>query len=178
MVKNKLSWYLAQHTEQSYALHVEIGKQQCHVLNRDLQVAQSFAVSTAKNGVSNKLNSNGTPSGLCSIVERIGNDQPMGMRFIGRVPTGEIVRPEADSPENSTIGDYILTRILRLAGLESGINRGGDVDTYARYIYLHGTNEEYLIGTPASHGCIRMRNTDILSLYSLVSCGTPVLISS
>jgi L,D-transpeptidase YbiS len=178
MDENKLSWYLAHHTEQSCALHIEVGKQQCHLLNRQLQLVQSFTVSTAKNGISNQRNSNGTPSGLLSIAERIGNEQPLGMRFIGRVPTGEIVVPEMDVPANPMVGDYILTRILRLTGLEPGINLGGDVDTYDRYIYFHGTNEEYLIGSPVSHGCIRMRNDDILSLFSLVNCGTPVLISN
>ena len=95
--------------------------------------------------------------------------------FKAREPTGEIWTPALDAQAPGR--DWILTRILWLEGLEPGKNKGGTVDTRNRYIYIHGTNEEHKLGMPASHGCIRMRNADVIDLFDLVEVGTEVRIS-
>ena len=92
--------------------------------------------------------------------------------FVVRLPTGEICTPDliAQHPER----DWILTRILWLSGKELGINRLGDVDTMQRYIYIHGTPDNVKLGVPASHGCVRMRNTDVVKLFDMVKVGDTV----
>ncbi|MEO1574119.1 MAG: L,D-transpeptidase, partial [Pseudomonadota bacterium] len=105
-----------------------------------------------------------------------GQNAPLGAVFHGRRATGEIWTPQlhAAHPER----DWILTRILWLRGLEFGRNRGGPVDSFARYIYIHGTPDSEPVGRPGSHGCIRMRNEDIVRLFARVGVGTPVDIVS
>jgi len=134
---------------------------------------KSFLVSTSKRPPSNIKNSLGTPTGLHEIAERIGAGQPPGMVFKARVPTGRHFREFADDASNSNL---ITTRILWLRGLEPGSNRGGEVDSYERYIYIHGTNREDAIGTPISAGCVLMRNLDIIELYDNVRVADQVLI--
>jgi lipoprotein-anchoring transpeptidase ErfK/SrfK len=136
---------------------------------------REYPVSTAKNGLGEQCGSYCTPRGRHRIAERIGEGQPLYAVFKARVPTGEIWSRdlEANDPDR----DWILTRILWLDGLEEGRNKGGQQDTHDRYIYIHGTNEEHLIGTPVSHGCIRMKNVDVAELFDLVEEGTEVLIS-
>lgn len=105
-----------------------------------------------------------TPLGRHYIAEKIGADMPPFTAFRARKPF-TIYDPETGDPER----DWILSRILWLGGEQTGINRRGKVDTHDRYIYIHGTHEEHLIGQPASHGCIRMRNDDMLDLFEHVS---------
>jgi len=171
---------LTQGSTSRYAIQVSVEQQQCTVFDivggKQAQVHCQYDISTASKGISCQKNSYGTPIGLHTIKECIGDKMPIGTRFVGRVATAEQVKIEMTAPQVAPQGDYILTRILRLSGLEPSVNLGGDVDSFARYIYFHGTNEEYLIGTPASHGCIRMRNADIVELFSLVTLGTPVYI--
>ena len=116
----------------------------------------------------------GTPRGLHEIAERIGAGQPVGMVFKSRVPTGlhfsEVVAGEAESR------NLITSRILWLRGLEPGVNQGGDVDTFKRYIYIHGTQREDRIGEPMSAGCVLMRNSEIIELYDEVRAGDLVWI--
>ena len=116
----------------------------------------------------------GTPRGLHEIAERLGAGQPPGMVFKSRVPTGrhfsEVLEHE---PKNENL---ITSRILWLRGLELGVNRGGDVDTYERYVYIHGTNHEARLGEPLSAGCVLMRNLDIVELYEEVRVGDRVWI--
>jgi lipoprotein-anchoring transpeptidase ErfK/SrfK len=109
------------------------------------------------------------------IRARIGTGCAPDTVFVGRRPTGEILTPElrAATPER----DWILTRILWLSGLERGRNRLGSVDTMRRYIYIHGTPDDVPLGLPASHGCIRMRNADIIALFDQVAAGTRVFIA-
>src|SRR5690606_6535084 len=97
-----------------------------------------------------------------------------GTVFVSRKPTGEIYTPalRQQYPER----DWILTRILRLQGTEPGLNCGGDVDTFARMIYIHGSPDDVQMGMPGSHGCIRMRNSDVIRLFDIVEPGTPVII--
>lgn len=130
-------------------------------------------VSTASVGLDNRQDSGGTPPGLHRIKEKIGGDAPPGTIFVGRRPSGELWPPGRKTDEGE---DLILTRILTLEGRQEGVNRGPGVDSLARFIYIHGTNHEDLVGTPVSHGCIRMTNDDVVELFELVEPGDPVLV--
>ncbi len=129
-----------------------------------------FPVSTAKNGLGNKEGSFKTPTGLLRIHDLIGSVAPQGMIFVDRIATGKIWDGETSKD------GLILTRVITLDGCENNINKGSDVDTLSRYIYIHGTDSEDLIGTPASRGCIGMRNKDIIELFNLSSKGMFVLV--
>lgn len=133
---------------------------------------REYPISTAKNGLGEQCGSYCTPRGRHRIAEKIGAGQPLYAVFKSRVPTGEIWSHELAEEKSGC--DWILTRILWLEGLEEGRNKGGEVDTHDRYIYIHGTNEEHLIGQPVSHGCIRMKNADVAELFDLVEEGTDV----
>ena len=108
------------------------------------------------------------------IKEKIGDKAPINTIFTARENTNKIA--EIQINPNDTEYDFVTSRILWLDGLENGINRGAGVDSYSRYIYIHGTHEEGLIGQKASHGCIRMFNNDVIELYDMVSEGTKVQI--
>jgi hypothetical protein len=138
------------------------------------EVVFACSVSTAANGPGEVLNSECTPRGLHVIEEKIGAGSAPDTVFVGRRPTGEACTPalRATRPDR----DWIVTRILWLGGLEPGRNRGGSVDTKARYIYIHGTPEHTPIGVPGSRGCVRMRNGDVMTLFDLVDVGTRVRI--
>lgn len=135
---------------------------------------KQYAVSTAANGPGEQMNSGCTPRGLHRIRAKIGRGQPLNSVFVGRRPTGEIYSEELARQFPNR--DWILTRILWLAGLEPGNNRYGDVDTMRRYIYIHGTPDSVPMGQIGSAGCVRMRNSDLLQLFDLVDADTPVLI--
>lgn len=136
-------------------------------------LAKSYAISTSRRPPSNVKGSLGTPRGLHEIAERIGAGQPPGMVFKSRIPTG---RHFSEFPESEARGQLITSRILWLRGLEPGVNLGGEVDSYERYIYLHGTNHEDRIGEPMSAGCIELRNLDIMELFEQIRTGDHVLI--
>ena len=129
-----------------------------------------FVISTSKFGIGQQENSNQTPLGLHRVACKIGRCAPMGTVFRSRVPVGLTWEgmPEA----------AIVHRILRLEGLESGINRGGNVDSFRRYIYIHGFTDEATLGRPASHGCIHMGASDLLPLFDKIDEGTLVYISA
>jgi lipoprotein-anchoring transpeptidase ErfK/SrfK len=136
---------------------------------------QEYLVSTAKKGLGEKKGSEQTPRGWHTIRAKIGEGAPKNSVFVGRRPTGEIYTPElaVQHPDR----DWILTRILWLSGLEPGKNRLGNVDTMQRYIALHGSPcKDFPLGSPGSHGCIRMHSDDIVSLFDLVPIGTKVFI--
>jgi len=137
------------------------------------QLIKSYAISTSKRPPSNIKDSLGTPRGLHEIAERIGAGQPPGMVFKSRVPTG---RDHHEFRDGGVHDNLITGRILWLRGLEAGVNLGGQVDTYERYVYLHGTNHEARIGEPLSSGCVLMRNLDIVELYEDVRGGDHVMI--
>ena len=137
-------------------------------LFRGPELVKAYPVSTSRRPPSNVRDSLGTPRGLHEIAERIGGEQPPGMVFRSRIPTGHHFRELSDE-ENTP--NLVTTRILWLRGLEPGVNAGAEVDSYARYIYLHGTNHEDRIGTPASGGCVLLRNLDIVELYDQVRVG-------
>lgn len=133
---------------------------------------RQFPVSTARNGAGELAGSFCTPRGAHRIAQKIGADASLFAVFKARVSTGEIWTPELEATEPGR--DWILSRILWLDGLEPGKNQGDSVDSHDRYIYIHGTNEEGQVGTAVSHGCIRMRNTDVVALFDLVSVDTCV----
>lgn len=139
------------------------------------RLIREYPVSTAKNGLGEQDGSYCTPRGRHRIAEKIGTGQPLYAVFKARVPTGEAWSRELAAKKPDC--DWILTRILWLEGLEEGKNKGGTVDSHSRYIYIHGTDEEHLTGTPASHGCIRMKNEDVAELFDMVDEGTEVRIS-
>ena len=136
--------------------------------NNTLQT--KFSVSTSIAPSSCRENSFGTPWGLHQVYEKIGYNNPMGMIFKNRKPTGIVATPNRES-ENQ-----ITTRILRLKGLEEGINQGKHCDSFLRFIYIHGTNQENKIGIPQSHGCILLSNKDIIKLYKMIPNKTLVWI--
>lgn len=138
------------------------------------RVTHDYPVSTGLKGYGCEMGSYQTPVGLHRIKLRIGEGLPLGTVFARRRPTGEVFSP--DLGESAPARDWILTRILWLEGAEPGRNRGGNVDTLRRYVYIHGTPDEGMKNAPSSHGCIRMFNTDIIELFSRVSAGTPVLL--
>jgi hypothetical protein len=139
------------------------------------ELAKSYVVSTSRKPPSNIKNSMGTPRGLHEIAERIGAGQPPGMVFKSRVPTGRHFSEVLDREPNND--NLITSRILWLRGLEPGVNQGGNVDTYERYVYVHGTNHEARLGEPLSAGCVLMRNLDIVELYEEVRVGDRVWIA-
>ena len=136
------------------------------------EVLESYAVSSAARGAGEQEGSEQTPRGLHEIRAKIGAGAPKGAVFVGRRPTGEICTPAMVRAEPER--DWILSRILWLRGLEPGKNRLREVDSMRRYIYIHGTPDEASIGTPASHGCIRMRNADVIELFDRVDSGMRV----
>jgi lipoprotein-anchoring transpeptidase ErfK/SrfK len=131
-----------------------------------------YGISTAANGPGERRDSGCTPRGLHRVRVRIGAGCPVGTVFVGRRPTGEVYGPEL--AERRPGRDWILTRILWLTGLEPGRNRGGEVDTLRRFIYIHGCPDTEPMGIPRSHGCIRMRNADLVELFDRAPAGTQV----
>ncbi len=146
-------------------LRIDISQQKIALLE-DGNPLLSYPVATGRNGAGEQSGSGCTPRGLHKICLKIGSGCPENCVFVGRRTSGEIYSPAlaAKHPER----DWILTRILWLTGLESGRNRGGDVDTLRRYIYIHGCPDSEPVGVPISHGCIRMRNDDLLDLFEQV----------
>ena len=158
--------------DESY-LRVSIPSQRLELIEAG-RVIRTFPVSTAKNGPGERRGSECTPRGWHRIRARIGAGMPLGTVFRGRRPTGEIYGPELEALQPGR--DWILTRILWLGGLEPGFNRYGDVDTAWRYIYIHGSPDHAVTGTPLSHGCVRMTSTDLVQLFDRVPAGLRVLI--
>jgi len=154
-------------------LDVCIAKQEMVLLDNGA-ILKRYGVSTAKNGPGQLKGSECTPTGWHSIRAKIGARTPINSVFVGRRFTGEIYMPKLaiDHPQR----DWILSRILWLGGLEPGHNRYGDVDSTWRYIYIHGCPDELMLGVPASHGCIRMHNADVIELFDSIEVGCKVFI--
>jgi len=153
------------------AILIRLSSQTLELVEDGTTVA-TYPVSTSAKGGGERSGSEQTPRGRHCIKEMIGADLPAGSVLVGRQPTGETC--SADSYAAHPTRDWILSRIMWLEGLEDGRNRGGDVDTFARYIYIHGTPDDQPVGVPESHGCIRMRNDDVIELFDRVRIGTPV----
>lgn len=157
-------------------LHVEISLSQQRLrLLQGKSVLKEYAVSTARNGAGEQTDSGCTPRGVHIVAEKIGAGCEPNTVFVGRRPTGETYRPALRKQQPQR--DWILTRVLWLSGTEPGVNQGGDVDTYSRYIYIHGAPDDVGMGSPGSAGCIRMRNADVLDLFDRVTVGTRVIIA-
>lgn len=156
-------------------IDISIAEQALEVRDATGRLVRRYAVSTALNGAGEREGSGCTPRGRHVVRACIGAGQPRGAVFRGRRPTGEVWTPELNAryPER----DWILSRILWLSGCEPGRNRLGEVDTMRRFIYIHGTPDDQPMGVPLSHGCIRMRNDDVVELFDLIPAGTPVTIS-
>ncbi len=134
---------------------------------------KELPVSTSKAPPCCIKDSLGTPTGLHKIDGKIGFGAALDTVFKGRVPSGKI----SDQAPEDREKNLITARIMRLRGLETGVNSGGDVDTYDRFVYIHGTNQEDKIGTPNSHGCVLLKNADAAELFDVVNDGDIVLIS-
>jgi L,D-transpeptidase YbiS len=154
-------------------LHVDLTRQRLRLL-RDGKLLRDYVVSTGANGIGEVGGSGMTPRGLHVVRARIGAGAASGSVFRGRRATGEVWSPALHSAQPER--DWILTRILWLSGLERGRNRLGCVDTFRRYIYIHGTPSADTLGAPGSHGCVRMANDDIVELFEQVPTGTRVLL--
>ena len=154
-------------------IDVDVEKQQLRLLQNDAVLA-SYVISTAKNGVGQIMGSECTPTGWHSVRAKIGINAKENTVFVGRRDTGEIFSEELRN--NHPDRDWILTRILWLSGLELGKNRGGEVDTMRRYVYIHGCPDSDSFSKPSSHGCVKMRNKDIIALFDNIEAGTRVLI--
>ncbi len=135
-----------------------------------------WSISSALAGVGNAQNSGKTPLGFHRIRAKIGGSQPKNAVFVGRRATGEVYSD--DLAQQYPQRDWILSRILWLCGNEVGYNRLGSVDSMRRYIYIHGTPDSEPMGRPLSHGCIRMRNQDVIELFNHVSVGVDVMITA
>tara|TARA_B100000475_G_scaffold134953_1_gene98951 strand:+ start:231 stop:818 length:588 start_codon:yes stop_codon:yes gene_type:complete len=165
--------YMLKKAEYKELIFVSIDQQKMYHIHSD-KIYKSYNISSSKFGIGNEKGSNKTPLGLHKIKEKHGGGIPLNGRLIGRVFYGQIAEIFSDTTTSKT--DDITSRVLWLEGLEKGINKGKDIDSYKRYIYIHGTSEEGKIGKPASHGCIRMKNKDVIDLFKEVSIGTFVLI--
>ncbi|MFI5337317.1 MAG: L,D-transpeptidase [Opitutales bacterium] len=152
---------------------VSIGRQRLGFYRAGVLV-KSCVVSTSLRPPSNTKDSLGTPRGLHEIAEKHGAGAPPGIVFRSRITTGRHFS-EFDPAEQEQ--NLITTRILWLRGLEPGVNAGGNVDTFSRYVYLHGTNHEERLGTPASAGCVQLGNLDIIELFDAVRVHDPVWIA-
>ncbi|WP_323843710.1 L,D-transpeptidase [Moraxella sp. Pampa] len=161
----------------SIHLYIDTATQRLSVLDAD-DVLISFDISTAKNGTGQLENTGCTPLGRHTIAQKIGGECPKNAVFVGRQFTGEIY--DEALGQKFLNRDWILSRILWLDGCEVGINKGenadGVCDSFARYIYIHGTPDTEPMGVPMSHGCVRMHHDDLVVLFDMVEVGTPVLI--
>jgi lipoprotein-anchoring transpeptidase ErfK/SrfK len=147
------------------SIHVSIRDQQL-TLNENEKPIRTYPVSTSRFGIGTEEGSLKTPTGRFRVAEKIGSEMPSGTIFVGRVP---VERGEASPPTE----DLVMSRILWLDGLDEH-----NANTRDRFIYIHGTRREDKIGTAASHGCVRMRNADVIELFDLVDEGTPVVIEA
>jgi lipoprotein-anchoring transpeptidase ErfK/SrfK len=154
-------------------IYIAAKRQKLYVVNNG-EVEQSYVISTAKNGMGSASGSFCTPSGLHEIAEKVGDGLPVNSIIKNKMPTGAVA--EVVTQNRSTGEDIITTRILHLRGMEDDVNRGEGFDSYSRGIFIHGTHEEGLLGTPASKGCVRMSNSEILQLFESVEVGTFVVI--
>jgi len=139
------------------------------------KLIKQYSISTAKNGTGEEMDSECTPRGVHIITEKIGEGSEPNSVFVSRIATGELYEPAIRElyPER----DWILTRILWLSGTEEGKNKGANVDSHDRYIYIHGSPDDVVMGQPGSHGCVRMRNLDVIELFDLIDIGTRVTIN-
>jgi lipoprotein-anchoring transpeptidase ErfK/SrfK len=154
-------------------IYIGVSNQRLQCFENDVLI-KTYIISTAKNGLGEKKGSECTPRGWHTVHNKIGMSAEINSVFVGRVWTGEIYSSKlgAEFPNR----DWILTRIIQLDGLEPGRNKGGEVDTLERFIYIHGVPDTIKLGTPDSHGCIRMSNQDVIEFADWVLVGSKVCI--
>lgn len=152
---------------------VSVARQELYLVQNE-KVTATYRISTSKKGVGSKSGSDKTPPGIHHVKEKYGEGAKEGAIFKGRSYIGR--EAEIITEPISVNSDDVTTRILWLEGLEPGKNKGEGIDSYKRYIYIHGTPEEGLIGTPASHGCIRMLNREVIEVFNTVPIGTLVVV--
>ena len=160
------------HTK-DFLIRVSIDEQRLQLLESG-RVVMDVAVSTAANGPGEIMHSECTPRGRHRIRAKIGAGAASNTVFVGRRDTGELYTPELRQQHPDR--DWMLTRILWLSGMEPGLNRFGERDSMRRYIYIHGCPDEDPMGIPSSHGCVKMRNTEVIELFDRVPAGTEVRI--
>ena len=151
---------------------ISASEQQLYLINNN-HVEASHIISTGEAGMGNRSGSNKTPLGVHRVAQKFGKGAKAGTIFKSRMNTRRVAKILTKAGEKSN-ADNVTSRILWLSGLEKGINKGGKVDSHARYIYIHGTDEEGRLGKPASHGCIRMKNQAVIDLFEQVPVGTLV----
>lgn len=154
-------------------IYVAAKRQKLYLISNDT-VVKSFRISTAEKGIGNLSGSFQTPEGLHKVAEKVGGDLPINSVIKSKIATGTEVEPILEAKSNNV--DHITTRVLHLKGLEDGINSGTNKDSYSRGIFIHGTHEEGLLGLPASKGCVRMSNKDVIELFDSIEVGTFVII--
>ncbi|MDB4126533.1 L,D-transpeptidase [Flavobacteriales bacterium] len=154
-------------------IYVSIKNQKLYYIEQD-SIIKEYIISSSAFGIGSASGSNKTPIGLHGIKEKYGEKTPINGKMTGRVFHGHISTIYTDQTKSKT--DDVTSRVLWLEGLEKGKNRGEGIDSFKRYIYIHGTSEEGRLGKPVSHGCIRMKNKEVIDLYKLVEVGTLVLI--
>ena len=164
--------YLHQEELQEIIFVSIIAQKMYHI--KENKIISKYVISSSVYGTGNKSGSNKTPLGLHKIKQKYGEETPINGRMIGRVFYGDIATIYTDDTKSKT--DDVTSRILWLEGMETGKNKGQGIDSYKRYIYIHGTSEEGRLGKPASRGCIRMKNKEVIDLYKLIEVGTLVLI--
>ncbi|MGQ9806068.1 MAG: L,D-transpeptidase family protein [Chlorobiales bacterium] len=157
------------------AIIIDPSKQKLYLI-KNKEILKSYSVSTAKAGIGSESGSGKTPIGTHRIKEKFGNGAKLGTIFKARSNSGRLAKIYKDKTD--ILADEVTTRIMWLDGQENKVNKNGNVDSHKRYIYIHGTPEEGLIGEPASHGCIRMKNADVIELFDAVPSGTLVEIQN
>jgi lipoprotein-anchoring transpeptidase ErfK/SrfK len=160
-------------TDYSELLFVSIENQKMYHI-KEGAIVKKYIISSSEYGTGSVDGSNKTPLGLHKVKEKHGDNIPINGKMTGRVFYGDMATIYTDKTKSIT--DNVTSRIFWLEGLEKGKNKGEGIDSYKRYIYIHGTSEEGRLGTPASHGCIRMRNKDVIDLYKIIEVDTLVLI--
>lgn len=161
--------------DQQQVVLVDASAQELQLIEQG-RVTRSWTISTAEAGIGSQSGSNKTPLGVHRVAKKYGDGEPLGMILKARQVTGRIA-PILTALGARSKADNVTTRILWLDGLEPGLNKGGKVDSFKRYIYIHGTDEEGRLGQPASHGCIRMKNRDVVELFDRVGVDTLVVIA-
>ena len=154
-------------------IYIGVKRQKLYLFEANL-ISKIYKVSTSSKGAGNEISSYKTPLGMHYIYEKIGDNAPIGTLFINKKNTNKIIK--IDSLTMHKNKDEITTRLMSLMGKEMNINKGGSVDSFKRGIYIHGTSNEKTIGQPSSHGCIRMKNNDIVELFNIVDKQTPVFL--
>ena len=158
----------------SKEIQISISNQELYLFEHG-EILKTYKISSSKYGEGSKVDSFKTPLGKHEVKMLIGANEELGMRFIGRIPSD--IYPIYNSEKIYISDDVVQSRIIWLSGMEDGINKGSGVDSFQRYIYIHGTPEEWLLGKKASKGCIRMANIDVIELFDLLKGGETVFIN-